>query len=351
MPKVFAAPGVGLKDPNTTYYQVFVGPGAFELGPKRRTIAGAVLDGTPNTLAIAEAAEPVPWTAPHDLDFAPDGPLPRLGGLFADAFHAAQFDGTVDFYRKAIYGDEAVLRALIGWNDGEVVDVRPYREPAFGPPANDGSGAGVQEAARRAQSASALRQLALALHNYHDTKGHFPPYALPGKDGRPLLSWRVALLPFLEQGPLYRKFRLDEPWDSPHNKGLLPFMPRQLEAPGLPTDEPGRTFYQVFVGPGAGFERDPPHTVRLGQIGGGTSSTLMIAEAGEPVPWTKPEDLFFEADQPLPRLGGVFADGFYAATFDARVHFLGRKVYGDEPALRALIGVADGKQVGPDGFR
>jgi serine/threonine-protein kinase len=351
MPKVFAAPDVDLPDPDTTYYQLFVGPGAYEPGAKRRTLTGSIPDGPSNTIAVAEAATPVPWTAPLDLEFAPDRPLPALGGPSPDGFCAALFDGSALFFKMQIYRDDTTLRALIGWNDGEVVDLHPYLEPTFPTLPKDSPGAASIEAARRAHAMTALRQLALAAHNYHDQYGHFPPYALPDRSGRPLLSWRVALLPFLDQGPLYRKFHLDEPWDGPHNKALLPLIPRLFESPGVSADGPGLTFYQAFVGPGAGFERDPRRTLRLGEITDGTANTLLFAEAGEPVAWTAPADLFVEPDRPLPRLGGAFADGFHACTFDGRVHFLGRKVYGDDTALRALIGRADGQRVDPESFR
>ena len=141
----------------------------------------------------------------------------------------------------------------------------------------------------------------------------------------------MALLPFLDERLLYKKFKLDEPWDSPNNRELLPLMPRLFEAPGVET-EPGNTFYEVFVGPGAGFERDPTHRVRLSDIRGGASNTLAVVEGGEAVPWTKPDDLFFEADGSLPRLGGVFPEGFHACMFDASVHFIGARIYQDEKA-------------------
>src|SRR4051794_32667612 len=93
------------------------------------------------------------------------------------------------------------------------------------------------------------------MHNYSSAHGSLPPPAVYGKDGRPLLSWRVAILPFIEQDDLYKQFRLDEPWDSPHNRRLLPKMPK-LYAPfdGSRTTQPHTTFYQVFVGKGTAFE-------------------------------------------------------------------------------------------------
>ena len=78
---------------------------------------------------------------------------------------------------------------------------------------------------------------------------------------------------------------------------------------------------------------------------------LLIVDAAESVPWTKPQDLFFEADKPLPRIGGVFADGFNGCMGDGSVRFFGSKLTADEQALRALIGIRDGQQVNPDSLR
>jgi hypothetical protein len=352
MPQVFTISGVPLKDPNTTFYQLFVGPGAYELNPGRSRRIENIADGPSNTLAIAEAAEPVPWTAPADMAYAADRPVPALGGAFSDGFCAVNFSGYVEFYRSTIYRDERALRALIGWADGDVVNLRPYLEPPFVTPPELQIGAieAVRERVLRTQSHNNLKMLALAVYNYHAVHGRYPPYAICGRDNRPLLSWRVKLLPFIEQTPLYRKFHLDEPWDSPHNKALLPLMPRVFEAPSLvPKPESVETYYQVFVGPGAGFSRDL-RPIGRSQITDGTGRTLLIAEAGRPVPWTKPEDLFVEPDGPLPPLGGMFREGFHGCTFDSMVHFFDRKIYQDEASLRALIGIADGKPVDPAAF-
>src|SRR4249919_3311122 len=83
----------------------------------------------------------------------------------------------------------------------------------------------AREAARRAQCVNNLKQIGLAMHNYHDVKNGLPPSAIVDKQGKPLLSWRVAILPYIEQQPLYDKFKLDEPWDSPNNKDLIQYMP------------------------------------------------------------------------------------------------------------------------------
>ena len=89
----------------------------------------------------------------------------------------------------------------------------------------------------------------------------------------------------------------------------------------------------------------------MADITDGTANMLLIVDAAESVPWTKPQDLFFEADRPLPRVGGTFADGFNGCMGDASVRFFGRKLSGDKRALRALIGIRDGQKVDPDAFR
>jgi hypothetical protein len=80
-------------------------------------------------------------------------------------------------------------------------------------------------AAYRSHCSSNLKQIALALHNYHDTFGAFPPAYVADESGKPMHSWRVLILPFLESSPLYDKYRFDEPWDGPNNRQLLKHMP------------------------------------------------------------------------------------------------------------------------------
>src|SRR5687768_3350628 len=113
------------------------------------------------------------------------------------------------------------------------------------------------------------------MHGYAEAKGALPPPALIGDDGKPLLSWRVLLLPYLEHRELFEQFRLDEPWDSPHNRALLPKMPNVF-APygGQPTAQAHTTHYQVFVGEQTPFAIG--RTVRLKgeDFSDGTSNTL-----------------------------------------------------------------------------
>lgn len=195
--------------------------------------------------------------------------------------------------------------------------------------------------ADRLRSSNNLKQIGLALHNYHDTFGTFPALSLKDKAGKPTLSWRVALLPYLEEGELYKAFRLEEPWDSPHNKKLLSRMPKYYAPPikGKPI-RPDATYYQAFFGKGAAFEE---HGLRLASFTDGASNTLLVAEAGEPVPWTKPVDLTYDVKKRIPKLGGLFPEGFQACMADGSVRFFSRKL--DEKTLRALITRSGGEVI------
>lgn len=149
-----------------------------------------------------------------------------------------------------------------------------------------------------------LKELACAMHDYHQQHGRFPPAALCSDDGTPLLSWRVLLLPYLEQNHLFHKFKLNEPWDSPNNIALLRAMPQvYAPLPGDPPLPPYTTALQVFVGKGTAFEG--PTGLRLGDFPR-PSYTILIAEAKNPVPWTKPADLVYDGRRAIPPLGAYF---------------------------------------------
>src|ERR1700704_2436852 len=147
----------------------------------------------------------------------------------------------------------------------------------------------VREAAARTQSVNNLKQIGLAMHNFHDSCKKFSSAAICDAAGKPLLSWRVAILPFIEQQQLYRQFKLDEPWDSDHNRKLISAMPRIYAIAGVTNPGDTKTHYRVFYGNGALFDlRKGP---RFTDVTDGLSNTLMIVEAAEGVEWAKPDDL------------------------------------------------------------
>jgi prepilin-type processing-associated H-X9-DG protein len=202
----------------------------------------------------------------------------------------------------------------------------------------------LEQAARRTTSSNNLKQLALAMHMYDHTMGFLPaPATQIDRQGKPSgLSWRVHLLPYMEQLPLYNQFKLDEPWDSDNNKKLIPLMPKVFEAPGKKTKEAGMTFYQAFTtlpdeNLRSAFPLIQNARMRIVAILDGTSYTFAFVEAAEPVIWTKPDDILVDYKQKiLPKLGGVFDEGFNVAMCDGSVRFLRKKDVTEE-FLKAAI--------------
>ncbi|MBA4066285.1 MAG: hypothetical protein C0501_21725 [Isosphaera sp.] len=209
-----------------------------------------------------------------------------------------------------------------------------------GPGGPGGPAGGTRDEQRL--SARNLKQIGLAFHNYHDSNGRLPG-DLADPDGKPLLSWRVALLPYLEEGRLYKEFRLNEAWDSPHNRALVGRVPA-VYAPVRGNAAAGETYYQVFAGPKALFGRGAKF--RLHEITDGTSNTGMVFEAGGAVPWTKPADLPFDEKKPLPKLGGQFGGVCVLVMCDGAV--LRLRAGADEKELKRLIMPADGGVVDMD---
>ena len=171
----------------------------------------------------------------------------------------------------------------------------------------------AREAARSNASTNNLKQIGLALHNYHDMYGSFPPQATLDANGQPLLSWRVLILPFLEQQPLYAQFKLDEPWDSPHNRPLMDLMPNVYESPSSAEQGATTTFYQMPIGPGTVFS-DPTKKITRRDITAGLSNVIFVVEANadRAVNWTEPADLGIGPASPIQgsvgrlRSGGIF---------------------------------------------
>lgn len=168
------------------------------------------------------------------------------------------------------------------------------QQAGWEPPAPQSDQPQNSAAALRA-SAAKLRSIGIAMHNYHDTFGRFPPVASVDDSGKPLLSWRVHLLPFLGEQQLYEEFRLDEPWDSPHNKTLISRLPPVYDSPGRDHRDAGTTTYVGIVGDNLLFDGTKNGT-KMASITDGTSLTVMLVDAEEAraVIWTKPEDVAFD---------------------------------------------------------
>lgn len=222
----------------------------------------------------------------------------------------------------------------------------------------------AQTSAKRAKSVNNLKQLGLSMHGYYDIHKSLPSAATYDKNGKPLLSWRVQLLPFLDS-TLSKEFHLDEPWDSEHNRKLIDRMPQVFRSPLSNVKDAGRTTYLLpvdakhFVGGREGVKpakpgASPPDYSNalffggpkggtFNQITDGTSQTIMIVEADDAhaVVWTKPEDLAVDLDDPLKGLENKTTGGFNTAFFDGSVQFFPNTM--TKKNFRALLTPAGGE--------
>ncbi|UUO05793.1 DUF1559 domain-containing protein [Blastopirellula sp. J2-11] len=147
----------------------------------------------------------------------------------------------------------------------------------------------ARAAARRMQSTNNMKQIGLALHNYADVYGSFPPAYIADEDGNPMHSWRVLILPFLEQQLLYSQYDFDEPWDGPNNRLLMSQMPETYNDPTVTSPGDGATSYQALSD--VSTIMSEAATTRFMDITDGTSNTALIVEnTGAMVPWLRPDD-------------------------------------------------------------
>jgi len=187
-----------------------------------------------------------------------------------------------------------------------------------------------------------LKQVGLAFHNYHDVFRSFPRHDGNGEGDKVGLSWRVHLLPFLDQGALYQEFHLDEAWDSEHNKSLVEKMPATFMSPGV--TEAGKTAFHVFTGKDTPFDGDKGKPIR--DFTDGTSNTILAVLAGADTAeiWTKPGGLAFDPAAPAKALGTIPEATFMALFADGSVHSVPTMV---EPmTLANLIQINDGNVIG-----
>ncbi|HEV3339665.1 MAG TPA: DUF1559 domain-containing protein [Pirellulales bacterium] len=149
----------------------------------------------------------------------------------------------------------------------------------------------AREAARRSQCMNNLQQISLALQNYHDVNGTFPPAYFADANGKPMHSWRVLILPYLEQKALYDRYHFDEPWDGPNNRQLADLIPPPYRCPLDGTVAPGSTAtsYAAITGPGTIFDGET--ATRFSSITDGTSNTILVVETTAGINWMEPRDL------------------------------------------------------------
>jgi uncharacterized protein (TIGR03067 family) len=187
-----------------------------------------------------------------------------------------------------------------------------------------------------------LRKIVQLLQMFEAEKKVFPAAAICNDKAEPLLSWRVALLPYLNQDRLYKEFKLDEPWDSAHNKKLIVKIPDLYVVPMSKTAKLGETHYRLLGGGGAVF--DLVKGTKAADITDGFANTLAVVQAAEAVPWTRPEVLAYNPNGAMPEFAEFYGEGkFLGAFFDGHLQLFDTKVV-PQKTLRALITKAGGEQ-------
>ncbi|TWU08671.1 hypothetical protein CA54_39070 [Symmachiella macrocystis] len=203
---------------------------------------------------------------------------------------------------------------------------------------------GGRQAARRTQCRNHLKQIGLAMHNYHDVYGSFPPAYTVDADGKPLHSWRTLILPFMDQAALYYKIDLSKPWDDPANAEARATVVPTFVCPTTEL-EPTQTVYLAVVTPDSCLRPNEPRPIS--EITDGTSNTILVMESpmNASVPWMAPWDadarlmLSPKSEDDLHHTGGslhLFADG--------SVQFISSDT--ETATLRGLITPAGGEEVG-----
>ena len=233
--------------------------------------------------------------------------------------------------------DEGIQRISVSTQANQV-QIALQRPPAMDalPDRLAAAMAHFQETSDRDLWLNNLQQLTVAMHDYYRQYQTFPAAAVSDASGRPLLSWRVSLLRHMgpQEEALYKQFRLDEAWDSPHNLRLVSQIPEIYQTPGHDPSS-GKTSLMVFTGGEAPFSatRGP----RFDEIADGASSTIMLVMAPpeKAVLWTKPDDIATEGADPLRSLGQIPEDGLLVSYFDGQTEAIPSNV--SPAALKALI--------------
>lgn len=205
----------------------------------------------------------------------------------------------------------------------------------------------AREAARRVQCQNHLKQIGLALHNYHDAFNTFPPAYVADEDGKPMHSWRVLILPYLDEPALYAQYDFTQPWDGPNNSRILNSRPQVYSCPSQAQGDGTSTAYAATFGASCIFRGSEPVSIR--EITDGTSSTLLVAEAdGAKIPWTAPRDVNVDelgaAVLGPTGISSLHRGGFHALLADGSVRLISGTI--NLSTLQALFTRAGGEVVG-----
>jgi len=207
----------------------------------------------------------------------------------------------------------------------------------------------AREAARRSMCTNNLKQIGVAMHIYHDRWKCFPAAVRTDEDGQPMRSWRVAILPFVEQAPLYDQYDFSQPWNGPNNSALQSTSISAYRCPsdGDPTST--ETSYVMIVGKDT-IGGEPGEAVRIADISDGTSNTILAIEVGASgIHWMEPRDVTVEeavtflTDPAASPFEQVHLGGANVLLADGSVRFMSEST--DPQTLRALLTRNDGQAV------
>jgi hypothetical protein len=210
----------------------------------------------------------------------------------------------------------------------------------------------VREAAARMNTTNNLKQLALGAHNYESAYDRIPgPFVdtndrglPPPTDPKDRMSWRVDLLPYIEQDNVYRGIDRSQAWDSPVNRPFTGTAIKTFGDPNDPTDNATR--FRCFFDNGALFSTDPKDRVSIAGIKDGSENTILFIETADRVPWAQFNEMAYSPSGPLPQLGHPTRDVFLVAMADGSVKAVKKTV--SEATLRAAVTRAGNDTVGAD---
>jgi hypothetical protein len=339
MPAVF---GDGAENTKTRF-QVFTGEGTFFDGQQPPRLNQA-RDGLSSTILVVVTApeKAIPWTQPDDVPFVRTTVAQSLGK--PQAIECIMADGRLVTFPGNL--SSADLDGFVTPAGNEVVDVGKFQTlPAAISAAPPNSKIAQLQRARTIMTR--LKTLATGMMDYHDAHITYPVTPRQPRyfdaTGRPKLSWRVHLLPYIEQEPLFKQFHLDEPWDSAHNMTLLEKMPSVF---GDPSDPAGTTATRFVVVTG-------PATVYAGKeapkqrgITDGLTYTALVVQVGanKAVPWTKPDDAELDPKAPKSLLGKVATEEtIFLVTADGAVKALKSTI--PDGLFHALLTATGGERV------
>lgn len=331
------APFLDLQNPGGTKTRFFVprGPGMIS-DPQQSVAFRDIGDGAAFTLMLlqSDSAHAIEWTRPDESHLnleAPSAHLEKSGGVCL-----VQFADTSTYFIDSNTSREDWI-ALLTIDGGESLDP-PYVQPFD---LKMTSWKDLRYYASLAETRQNMQRI--SAHLYDSKTKRVIPRSIQDPDGKPLLSWRVHILPKLGYPDLYEEFRLDESWDSPHNMTLVARIPPIYQRPGGPVD--GRTNYLVPVGENSVFEREGISRESIIHSGGGDgfSSVIFLVEVDDAhaVPWTKPEDYRYDPQNPRRSLSGNYPNGFLAAFSGVPSQLVHNDVPDDE--LRSLFDYRSGK--------